>query len=139
VSSLGSGRAKVRLLQVFGNVALGLCAIGVYGVAAFSARTRRRELALRAALGATRRHLTISMLRRECWPIFTGLAVGLSCAFWLAPLLFGSVFETNPRDTMAYAAVAALLATVAVLATYGLTRPHLGLSAPHLPISSSRP
>ena len=49
-TALGSRRANVRLLQIFGDVALVLCAIGVYGVAAFAGRTRKRELAIRAAL-----------------------------------------------------------------------------------------
>src|SRR5437867_4528383 len=51
LTSLGSRRANVRVLQAFGNVALVLCAMGVYGVTAFAARTRRRELAIRSALG----------------------------------------------------------------------------------------
>jgi predicted permease len=118
MSALGSGRAKVQLLQAFGSVALVLCAIGVYGVAAFAARTRRRELALRAALGATRRDLTMSMCRGECAHIVAGLVLGLSGAFCLAPALFGSPFETNPRDAMTYAAVAVLMAGVAVSATF---------------------
>ena len=118
LSALGSTRAKVRLIQVFGDVAIALCAVGMYGVAAFAARTRRRELALRAALGATRRDLMISMLVSQCWPIVIGLAAGLCCAFWLSPLLFGTAFETNPRDSGTYAVVTALMATVALLATY---------------------
>ena len=92
--------------------------MGMYGVAAFAARTRRREFAVRAALGATRRELTTSMLRRELRTVLLGLGLGLGSAFSLASLLFGSAFETNPHDPLIYAAVGVLLSSVAVLATY---------------------
>jgi putative ABC transport system permease protein len=68
-ASLASWRMDVRLLQAFGPLALMLCAIGVYAVASFSAGARRRELAVRAALGATRRDLIGRTLREELWPI----------------------------------------------------------------------
>jgi len=56
-SSIAAWRVDVRLLQTFGPLAIALCTIGVYAVASFSAGTRRRELAIKAALGATRREL----------------------------------------------------------------------------------
>jgi putative ABC transport system permease protein len=118
MTSLGSQRANVRLLQVFGDVALLLCAIGVYAVAAFAARTRRREMAIRAALGADHRVLMISMLRRELWPVLGGLGVGLGAALTAAPLLFAGAFATSPRDAMAYLQVGITLLAVALLATY---------------------
>jgi putative ABC transport system permease protein len=117
-ASLGPRRANVRLLQFFSNVAVVLCAIGGYGVAAFSARTRRRELAIRAALGASRRELTMTMLRSELQPVLAGLLIGLPIAFLVAPILFGGAFETNPRGMVTYVAVAAGLMAVASAATY---------------------
>jgi putative ABC transport system permease protein len=117
-ASLGPRRLNVKLLQFFGAIALGLSAIGVYGVAAFSARTRRRELAIRAALGASSRELTLSMLRRELVPVVLGLGIGLAAAYVNAPLFFGTTFETNRQDTLTYVGVAAVLLTVAIVATY---------------------
>jgi hypothetical protein len=116
--SLGSRRANVRLLQAFGNVALVLCAIGVYGVTAFAARMRRRELAIRSALGASRGELTRSMMRRELVPVLLGLGVGSVVALIAAPHLFSGVFEMCPRDIRTYLQVAMMLLAVAVLATY---------------------
>ena len=118
LASLGSRRANVRLLQAFGNVALVLCAIGVYGVSSFSARMRRRELAIRSALGASRSELTRSMLRRELFPVLLGLVVGSVVALIAAPHLFSGAFETSPRDIRTYLQVAMMLLAVAVLATY---------------------
>jgi putative ABC transport system permease protein len=117
-TSLGSRRAHVRLLEVFGYVALVLCAIGVYGVTAFAARTRRRELAIRSALGASRGELTKSMLQRELLPVFLGIGVGSIVALIVAPYLFSGVFETSPRDIGIHLQVAMMLCAVAVLATY---------------------
>lgn len=118
LASLGSRRANVRLLQGFGYVALVLCAIGVYGVAAFAARMRRRELAIRSALGASRGELTKSMLRHELVPVLLGLGVGCVVTLIASPYLFGGAFDTSPRDVATYLQVAMVLLAVAVLATY---------------------
>jgi putative ABC transport system permease protein len=117
-ASLGSRRANVRLLQAFGSVALVLCAIGVYGVAAFVARTRRREPAIRAALGAGRYELTITTLRSEMQPVFVGLVLGLVIAMILAPAIFAGAFAISPRDLRTYLEVAAILTAVAIVASY---------------------
>jgi putative ABC transport system permease protein len=118
LTSLGSRRANMRLLQAFGNVALVLCAIGVYGVTAYAARTRRRELAIRSALGASRGELTRALLRRELPPVLLGLGAGSVAALIAAPYLFGSAFETSPRDAGTYVQVTVALFTVAVVAAY---------------------
>jgi hypothetical protein len=118
LASLGSRRANVRLLQAFGNIALVLCAIGAYGVTAFAARLRRRELAIRSALGASRRQLTLSMLRRELVPVLLGLGIGIAAALIASPLLFGGAFEIGPRDVPTYLQVTTILFAVAVVATY---------------------
>jgi predicted lysophospholipase L1 biosynthesis ABC-type transport system permease subunit len=117
-ASLGPRRLNVSLLETFGQVALVLCALGVYAVASFAARARRRELAIRTALGATRLDVTTWMLRGELWPAAAGVATGLLAAWIAAPLLFGTPFETDPRDGLTYAGVAAGLLLVAALASY---------------------
>ena len=116
--SLGPRRLNVSLLEVFGQVALVLCGLGVYGVASFAARSRRRELAIRTALGARRIDVTTWMLRRELWPAIAGVSAGLLTAWIAAPMLFGTPFETNPRDGLTYAGVAGGLLLVAALASY---------------------
>jgi predicted permease len=116
--SLGSRRANVRLLQAFGLVALVLCAIGVYGVTAFAARMRRRELAIRSALGASRSELMRAVLGRELFPVLLGLGAGCLVTLIAAPYLFGGAFDTSPHDVRTYLQVAMMLLAVAVLATY---------------------
>jgi hypothetical protein len=117
-TSLGPRRVNAQLLAVFGQIAVVLCAIGVYAIAVFSTRTRSRELAIRAALGARRRDLTTLLLRTELWPVITGIGFGLSAAYVAAPVLFGTPFETDPRDTITYMAVGAGLLTLSVVASY---------------------
>jgi putative ABC transport system permease protein len=117
-TSLGARRVNVRLLEVFGQVAMVLCAVGVYGVAAFSTRTRRRELAIRAALGARRHHLTTLMLRSELGPVALGIAAGLSGALFTGRRLFGTPFDTNPQDAITYLTVGIGLLVVATIASY---------------------
>ena len=121
-ASLGSRRMNVTLLEVFGQVAVALCGLGVYGVASFSARSRRRELALRIALGASRIEVTSWMLRRELWPAVAGVSAGLLAAWLAAPVLFGTPFETSPRDGSTYAGVATGLLILATLASYAPVR-----------------
>jgi putative ABC transport system permease protein len=116
-ASLGSRRANVRLLEVFADVAAVLCALGVYGVASVSARARRRELAIRAALGASRRGLAVLMLRRELAPAVIGLAIGLALALGTAPVLFAGAFGVGPRDALTYAEAAAALFALALAAS----------------------
>ena len=117
-AALAARRANVRLLQVFGNLALVLCAIGVYGVAACVAGARRRELAIRSVLGASRRTLMAAMLRRELLPAFAGLAMGLALARLTAPIAFEQIFGIDPRAILPYGEVAVVLVIVAVIASY---------------------
>jgi ABC-type antimicrobial peptide transport system permease subunit len=103
---------------MFGQMSVALCALGIYAVAAFSARTRVRELAIRAALGARRTDLIRSMLQRELWPVVIGAGCGAAAALAAAPLLFGTPYDTSPRDATVYLLVTAGVLAVALIATY---------------------
>jgi ABC-type antimicrobial peptide transport system permease subunit len=116
-ASLGARRANVWLLEVFGYVAMMLCAIGVYAVAAFASRTRRRELAIRSALGARGRDLSTLVVRSELVPVSIGVVAGLGAAYLGAPYLFGAQFESDPRDLAVYFIVASGLLFIAAAAT----------------------
>jgi len=117
-SSLAPRRTHVRLLEMFGEMAVALCALGIYAVAAYSARARGRELAIRAALGAQRSSLIASMLRRELWPIVFGAVAGAAASLAAAPLLFGRPYETSPRDATIYTVVTGGVLVLALIAAY---------------------
>ena len=128
-SSIAAWRADVRLLQAFGPLAMALCTIGVYAVASFSAGTRRRELAIRAALGATRRELIARTLREEVRPVAVGVVIGGMAAVAIAPRLGTLLFNASPFDPWSYGAACASLLTAALLASYAPAR-RAGASTP---------
>lgn len=117
-SSLAPRRMNVRLLEMFGEMAVALCALGIYAVAAYSARARVRELAIRAALGAQRRNLITSMLGRELWPIVFGAIAGATASLAAAPLLFGTPYQTSLRDATTYGVVTGGVLVLALIAAY---------------------
>jgi putative ABC transport system permease protein len=116
--SLGSRQTNVRLLEVFGEVALLLAAIGVYAMAAFSAAARRRELAIRSAFGASRGDLIRLVVLGEMRPVLVGVALGLAAARVVAHSLGGVLFSISPSDGPTYVSVAAALVTLTLAATW---------------------
>ena len=121
-SSIAAWRVDVRLLQTFGPLAIALCTIGVYAVASFATGTRRRELAIKAALGATRRELIAGTLREELWPVACGVVIGAVAAAAIAPRLGSMLFHASPFDPWSYGMACLSLLTAALLASYGPAR-----------------
>ena len=117
-ASVGSRRINVRLLELFGQVAMLLAALGTYAIAAFAAGMRRRELAIRSAFGASRRSLAQLMFRGELPPLVGGLAAGLAIAFVAARALGDMLFATSPWDPAVYALVAGTMLCVTTVATW---------------------
>lgn len=106
-------------LSAIAAVALFLTLLGAYGVVAQAVGARRRELALRVALGADRRRLLDLVLRQGLLPVLAGLALGVPLAWaacrWLAALVYGAagagpaVWGGVPLLVVASAAIACLL------------------------------
>lgn len=103
---------------VFGALALGLAAVGLYGVVAYTARQREREMGVRVALGAPPARVLALMLRQGMTPVAVGLGVGLAGALAATRVLRALLFEVSATDPLTFAAVAALLGAVALLASY---------------------
>jgi predicted permease len=96
---------------------LGLAALGVYGAMAFSVVQRRRELAVRAALGAQRRQLSTLVLARAARLTLWGVSLGVLGAVALSRFLAALVYGVSERDPLTFAVVAATLATIALAAS----------------------
>ena len=86
------------LFATFGVLALGLSALGVYGIVAQSVTDRRREVAVRIALGATPKNIVRALIREGNVLVLAGVAIGLymtkETIGWLGEFL-GEVDLTN--------------------------------------------
>jgi putative ABC transport system permease protein len=111
-------RLTVFLLGIFASVAMILAAVGIYGVIAYSVTQRTHEFGIRMALGAQRSDIIRLVIGQGMWLVLIGLGVGLLGAFIVTRLLESLLFQVKPGDPLTFAAVAALLSTVALLACY---------------------
>jgi predicted permease len=116
-TALAGPRLHALLLASFAAAALLLAAVGVYGVLAFAVAQRRREIAVRLALGAEPRQVLRMLMRRGLALAGIGAAIGLAGALALGQLMEGLLFETPAGDPVTLLAVPAVLAAVGLLAT----------------------
>jgi ABC-type antimicrobial peptide transport system permease subunit len=106
------------LLDLFGALGLSLGALGIYGVVAFMVRQRQGEIGIRVALGADSHRVLALVMARGIMLTAIGLLIGLVAALLAARGMRAVLFEVAPTDPVTYAAVVALLAIVALIATY---------------------
>ena len=99
-----------------------IAAIGIYGLVSFSVACRSRELAVRVAVGATKRHIVESVVLEGLDMALVGVIAGLAIVVPLARLLRAQLVGTSPADPRTLAAGAVLLVAVAVAASLGPAR-----------------
>ncbi len=99
-------------------VAVGLAAIGVYGVLAYLVSQGTRDLGIRMALGATRGAVLRLVVGGGMAVALTGVAIGLAGAAALAGLVESLLFGVAPLDPATFGAVASLVVIVAVVSSY---------------------
>lgn len=109
-------RFNMTLLAVFGCAALLLAAIGIYGLMAYSVQQRARELGIRMALGAEPVRVRNTIVAQGMRLALAGMLAGEAAAFGLTRFLAAFLFGVKPWDPLVFAAVPALLGTVALLA-----------------------
>ncbi|HVT15056.1 MAG TPA: ABC transporter permease [Thermoanaerobaculia bacterium] len=110
-------RFFAALFVAFAALALLLAAVGLYGVMSYAVSRRRRELGLRAALGASPGVLRGLVLGQALRLSLAGLAVGGVFAVALTRALASQLYEVQPTDPGTYGAMAALLLAVAIAAS----------------------
>jgi putative ABC transport system permease protein len=116
--NVAAPRFRTLLLAVFAGLALMLAMAGVYGVMTYAVGQRTAEIGLRMALGASRGDVLGLVLRQGMRLVTLGLVLGVAGALASTALLRSLLFEIKPTDPLTYAGVAALLALVALAATY---------------------
>jgi putative ABC transport system permease protein len=116
--ALAYSRLSALLLGLFAAVALGLAAIGVYGVIAYSVVQRTREIGIRVALGATSADVATMVVRRGLVLGAIGGGAGLVAALAVTRVLSALLYEVAPRDPVTLAGIVVVLAAVVLLASW---------------------
>jgi putative ABC transport system permease protein len=111
-------RLLVLLLGGFAAAALLLCASGIFAAVSQMVGERRREIAVRLALGASRRSVEALLVRRHARPLCAGLAAGMGAAAVLAAELDALLFGVRPLDPGTHLAAAAAAAAVWLAASW---------------------
>ncbi len=115
-------RFLAQLLAVFSGLAVVLALVGIHGVTAYAAGQRRREVAIRLAIGATRGHITALFLRQGLVMIGLGLTAGLAGALALGRLLRSQLFGVEPNDPVVMFGALTAFGVCALLASLGPAR-----------------
>ena len=116
-ASLAPRKFPLELLGLFALLALALSALGIYGVTAYAVSQRTREIGLRIAVGASAPGIVRMILAGSLRTVAIGLAAGGAAAMAGGALLSSQLYGVGPRDPLTYAAVAAVLLAVALLAS----------------------
>jgi predicted permease len=116
--SLAARRTSMILLAAFAALALLLSAIGIYGVIAFVAGQRKGEIGIRIALGAERRDILRLVVGQGGRLAAIGIGLGILGALGLTRLMSSILFGVRAFDPLTFGAMAAVLWSVAMLASY---------------------
>jgi putative ABC transport system permease protein len=111
-------RFNMTLLLSFAGLALALALMGVYGVIAYAVAQRTREIGIRVALGATRRDVIALVLKSGLMWSMVGVVAGLAGAYAAGRSLSGMLFGVTAADPPTFATMAAVMAGVALSASY---------------------
>lgn len=106
------------MLGIAGSMAMALGMIGIYGVISYTVSQRQREIGIRLALGAQAGDVLQMVLRQGAKTALVGVAIGIAAALGLTDLMRSLLFGVSAHDPLTFAAVAALLIAVALLASY---------------------
>jgi putative ABC transport system permease protein len=113
-NSLFEARLMRLLTAIFGALALGLAAIGLYGLMSYSVALRTRELGVRLALGARPARLVRMVIGGALRMVGIGVIIGLPLAWMASRLIARMIFGVSATDPMT------IVAAIAILGSAGL-------------------
>src|SRR5262249_29155235 len=106
------------LLAIFAGTALLLSTVGIYGVLSFIVAQRTPDIGIRVALGASRGQVLRDVLGYGMRLTGAGLLAGIAGSFAATRLLSSMLYGVSPMDALTFCAASAMLAGVALLASY---------------------
>lgn len=115
-ASVAAPRFSASVLAGFAGLAVILAAVGLYGVLSYGVSERRREIGVRAVMGASRAQLITLIVREGLEVVVIGLLLGLAGAAALSRLMEGLLFGVTSLDLWVYVAAPAVLVLVAIVA-----------------------
>jgi putative ABC transport system permease protein len=116
--ALSQQRTGTMLILCFSLFGLFMAALGVYGVISYAVGQRTRELGVRVALGAQPSDIRRMVVSHGAGLVLRGLVLGLAGSLALSRYLTSVVSEVSPTDPWTLAGVAAVLAGVALVASW---------------------
>jgi putative ABC transport system permease protein len=117
-SQLATPRLYTTLFGAFAAVAVGLAALGIYGLFAYIVGRRTNEIAVRVALGGQRSGIVRMVIGEGLRLSLAGIGFGVLGAMALGRLMRSLLFEVSPTDPLIFGGVVILLGGVAVVASY---------------------
>ena len=116
--SIARPRSTTWLFITFAILALVLGLVGIYSVISYAVAQRTREIGVRMALGADRPRILKMIVAHGATLTLVGLVLGIAGALAATRYLASLLYEVSPVDPYIYAAVAAVVASAALFATY---------------------
>lgn len=116
--SMAANRFSMLVVGFFGALALLLAAVGIYGIIAYSASQRTREIAIRIALGAQRGNVFGMVLGQGLRLAALGILFGVLTALLVGRVLAGSLYGVSASDPLTLGCVALLITVVALAASF---------------------
>lgn len=115
-TTLSHQRYSMWLLAALAGLAFLLASVGIYGVLAYSIRSRATEISIRMVLGASPAGVIRLLIAEGIKPTLIGIILGALGTYALAGLLSKLIYAVSPTDPMTFLVVALLLMAVALIA-----------------------
>ncbi len=116
--ALWQQRFNLQVLGLFATLALGLAAVGLYGVMSYAVAQRTHEVGLRMALGARRRDVLKLVIGQGMKLALLGVMLGLLASMALTRLMTRMLFEVSATDFKTFAVIALVLVFIALVACW---------------------
>jgi putative ABC transport system permease protein len=111
-------RFEMLLLGIFAAIALGLAAVGIYGVMNYAVSRRTREIGIRMSLGASQAVVLRMVLQQAISQALAGAVAGVAGALLLGRLMTKMLYAVRPSDPVTFVGVAIVLGLAGLFATY---------------------